>query len=74
MTPLYRIAPWFASTGAPQARIALPPFDKEALRAMKPNVAFELPASLQNLLANNSPTTLLEGGGSKGSEFGLGWL
>src|SRR6185369_12440157 len=24
MTPLYRIAPWFASTGSPQARIALP--------------------------------------------------
>lgn len=74
MTPLYRIAPWFAGTGAPQARIALPPFDKESLRAMKPNVAFELPPSLHNLLANNSPTSLLEGGGSKGSEFGLGWL
>jgi len=74
MTPLYRIAPWFASTGAPQARIALPPFDKQALRAMKPNVAFELPASLQNLLANNSPTDLLEGKGKKGSELGIGWL
>jgi hypothetical protein len=74
MTPLYRIAPWFASTGAPQARIALPPFDKEALRAMKPNVAFELPASLQNLLANNSPTDLLEGKGKKGGELGIGWL
>ena len=74
MTPLYRIAPWFASTGAPQARIALPPFDPASLRAMKPNVAFELPPSLQNLLANNSPTDLLEGKGKKGSELGIGWL
>ena len=74
MTPLYRIAPWFASTGAPQARIALPPFDKASLRAMKPNVAFELPPSLQNLLANNSPTDLLEGKGKQGSELGIGWL
>jgi hypothetical protein len=74
MTPLYRIAPWFASTGAPQARIALPPFDAESLRAMKPNVAFELPPSLHNLLAGNSPTELLEGKGKKGAESGLGWL
>ncbi|WP_418320177.1 hypothetical protein [Piscinibacter sakaiensis] len=74
MTPLYRIAPWFASTGAPQARIALPPFDKESLRAMKPNVAFDLPPSLQNLLMNNDPADLLAGKGKKGSEFGIGWL
>jgi hypothetical protein len=74
MTPLYRIAPWFASTGAPQARIALPPFDKASLRAMKPNVAFELPPSLQNLLMNNDPADLLAGKGKKGSELGIGWL
>lgn len=74
MTPLYRIAPWFASTGAPQARIALPPFDKDSLRAMKPNVAFELPPSLQNLLMQNDPADLLAGKGKKGSEFGIGWL
>lgn len=73
-TPLYRIAPWYASTGTPQAKIALPPFDKASLAAMKPNVAFELPPSLQNLLAGNSPTDLLESKGKKGSEIGLGWL
>ena len=74
MTPLYRIAPWFASTGAPQARIALPPFDKASLQAMKPNVAFELPPSLQNLLMKNDPADLLAGGGKKGGELGIGWL
>jgi hypothetical protein len=74
MTPLYRVAPWFASTGAPQARIALPPFDKDSLRAMKPNVAFELPPSLQNLLMNNDPADLLAGKGQKGSQLGIGWL
>ena len=74
MTPLYRIAPWYASTGAPQARIALPPFDKDSLRAMKPNVAFELPPSLQNLLMKNDPADLLAGNGKKGGELGIGWL
>lgn len=74
MTPLYRIAPWYASAGAPLARIALPPFDRESLRAMKPNVAFELPPSLQNLLASNSPGDLLDGKGKAGGELGIGWL
>lgn len=73
-TPLYRIAPWYASTGAPQARIALPPFDRASLQAMKPNVAFELPPSLQNLLASNSPSDLLDGKGKDGGGLGIGWL
>lgn len=73
-TPLFRIAPWYASTGAPQARIALPPFDRNSLQAMKPNVAFELPPSLQNLLANNAPADLLDGKGKDGGSVGLGWL
>jgi len=73
-TPLFRIAPWYASTGAPQARIALPPFDRDSLQAMKPNVAFELPPSLQNLLANNAPADLLDGKGKEGGGLGIGWL
>lgn len=74
MTPLYRVAPWYASTGAPQARIALPALDAASLRAMKPNVAFDLPPSLASLLARNSPKQLLGGGAKAGSDVGIGWL
>lgn len=74
MSPLYRIAPWHASTGSPQARIALPPLTAQSLRSMKPNVAFELPPELQSLLARNSPKSLLEGKAGQGSEIGLSWL
>lgn len=74
MSPLYRIAPWYASTGAPQARIALPPVDAASLRAMKPNVAFELPPSLHKLLVLNSPKALLGGTAKPGSDIGIGWL
>jgi hypothetical protein len=73
-TPLYRIAPWYEGTGAPQARIALPPLDAASLRAMKPNVAFDLPPSLQNLLARNSPEKLLGGQAKAGGDAGIGWL
>jgi len=74
MTPLYAIAPWHASTGSPQARIALPSLNAASLRAMTPNVAFELPPELQNLLARNSPKAMLAGKAEKGSELGLGWI
>lgn len=74
MTPLYAVAPWHASTGVPQARIALPSLNAASLKAMKPNVAFELPPELQNLLARNSPKAMLAGKAEKGSELGLGWI
>jgi hypothetical protein len=73
MTPLYRVAPWYASTGAPQARIALPAFDRASLAAMKPNVAFEVPPALQNLLMRNKPEDMLKSPKS-GGELGIGWL
>lgn len=74
MTPLYRIAPWYASTGSPQARIALPALDRASLAQMTPNVAFELPPQLQSLLQSNSPADLLDGKGRNGSDLGVGWL
>ena len=73
MTPLYRVAPWYASTGAPQARIALPAFDRASLAAMKPNVAFDVPPALQNLLMRNKPEDMLKSPKS-GGELGIGWL
>ncbi|MEY2890617.1 MAG: hypothetical protein RJA98_525 [Pseudomonadota bacterium] len=73
-TPLYRVAPWYAHSGAPQARITLPPLDAASLRAMKPNVAFELPPSLAQLLLRNSPESLLGGSAKPGSNLGIGWL
>jgi hypothetical protein len=71
LTPLYRVAPWFASTGSPQARIALP--DRASMAAMKPNVAFDVPPGLQNLLMRNKPEDLLKRP-KAGGELGLGWI
>ncbi|MGM9480222.1 hypothetical protein ACS5PN_03415 [Roseateles sp. NT4] len=73
MTPLYRVAPWFASTGTPQARIALPAFDRASLAAMKPNVAFDVPPALANLLMRNKPEDFMKKP-KAGSDIGLGWL
>jgi hypothetical protein len=67
------IAPWYEGSGAPPVQVALPdPTDRGFLRSLKPNVAFAVPPSLQNLLGGN-PKDLMEGkGDTKG--LSLGWI
>jgi hypothetical protein len=68
------IAPWYEGSGAPPIQIALPDVtDRNLLRSLKPNVAFELPPALQNLLLG-SPKDLLEGKSSGGGSFTVGWI
>ena len=68
------IAPWYEGGGAPPVQIALPDVtDRNLLRSLKPNVAFELPPALQNLLLGN-PKDLLEGKPSGGGSFTVGWI
>lgn len=67
------IAPWYDSAGAPPVQISMPdPTDRDALRALKPNVAFVVPPAMQNLL-NGSAKDLLEGKGSTGT-LGITWI
>jgi hypothetical protein len=67
------IAPWYEGAGAPPVQIALPDVtDRNLLRSLKPNVAFEVPPPLQNLLSGN-PKDMLEGKGSTGG-FTIGWI
>lgn len=65
----FRILPWWESDG-PAARIALP--DVSALKKVKPNVAFELPPALANLLQGDMKK-LKDGEGST-SGLSLGWI
>ena len=68
------IAPWYEGGGAPPIQVALPdPGDKNVLEQLKPNVAFTVPASMQDLLAGD-PQDLLEGKKPAGSGLGLGWI
>ena len=73
-TEPFVIAPWYEGSGAPPVQIALPDVtDRNLLRSLKPNVAFELPPALQNLLLGN-PKDLLEGKPSGGGQFTIGWI
>jgi hypothetical protein len=63
-----RILPWWDSD-APPARVSLPP----VLKTLKPNVSFELPPQLANLL-NGDMKKLATGDGSPPSSLGIGWI
>ncbi len=65
----FRIVPWWDSDG-PAARISLPAISK--LKSLKPNVSFELPPELANLLAGD-PSKLKDGQGSTGG-VDIFWL
>jgi hypothetical protein len=70
----YVIAPWFETADArPPLQIPLPDAsDRNMLKALKPNVAFVVPPSMQNLLSGKAKD-LMEGKGSMG-QLGLTWI
>ncbi len=65
----FRILPWWENDG-PAARIALPNITD--FRKVKPNVAFEVPPNIANLLQGDMKK-LKDGEGST-SGLGLGWI
>lgn len=66
---------WDHNPDVPPAIIPLPDLpSRAALKAMKPNVAFEVPESLENFLAANGLNAFLEGNATKGNGGGIGIL
>jgi len=67
------IAAWYEGSGAPPVQIPLPDAsNRTLLRQLKPNVAFIVPPSMQNLLSGKTKD-LMAGKGSVGSD-GLSWI
>jgi hypothetical protein len=66
----FRICPWWDGDG-PGTRISLPDFSQ--LKKVKPNVAFEMPPALANLL-KSKPKDLMDGSANSPDGSGLGWL
>ena len=71
------IAPWYEGGGAPPVQVPLPDAsDRDLLKSLRPNVAFVVPPSLQNLITGNSPKDMLDGKGRPpgGGGLDLGWI
>jgi hypothetical protein len=69
----FRIAPWYEPAGPP-FKIPLPDINRNNVKNLKPNVAFQVPPGLADMLAKNSPKDFLDGKGKEGSGIGLGWI
>ncbi|GAB4191727.1 MAG: hypothetical protein OHK0022_05600 [Roseiflexaceae bacterium] len=67
------IAPWYESKGAPTP-IVLPEMNMDALKRLKPNVAFVVPSDLQALLDSNDAKDLADGKGKKGAGLAVDWI
>jgi hypothetical protein len=72
----FTIAPWYAPSEAPPAIVPLPDaMDRNALKAMKPNVAFAVPKKLADFMNGNDPKDLVSGDGNTGSSgIELDWI
>lgn len=69
----FTLAAWHESAGVPVPVVPLPdPFDRDALKAIKPNVAFQLPARLAGLLRGD-PEKLAKGEGT-GLDLKVDWV
>jgi hypothetical protein len=53
----------------------MPDITRDSVKSLKPNVAFEMPPGLFNMLANNSPDAFLKGEAKEGGVgLGITWL
>ncbi|HEX4947622.1 MAG TPA: hypothetical protein VFZ34_13210, partial [Blastocatellia bacterium] len=71
----FKIKPWYAPSIAPPTRVQLPnPFDKNLLNRLKPDVAFNVPKELFDLLNVGNPKDLMDGKGGKASSWTVDWI
>ncbi len=71
---VFSIAPWYEGKGPP-VPIVLPEMNMDALKQLKPNVAFAVPNQLQSLLDLNDAKDLADGKGKNSSvQMTVDWL
>jgi hypothetical protein len=72
----FTIAPWYDAGNARPVQVSLPDLtDRSLLKSLKPNVAFNVPKNLFNMLQNNDPKKMVDGEGSDSTAgLSLDWI
>jgi hypothetical protein len=71
---VFSIAPWYEGK-APPVPIVLPDMNMNALKQLKPNVAFAVPKEMQGLLELNDAKDLAEGNGKNSNvQLAIDWI
>jgi hypothetical protein len=69
------IAPWYDSSGVPPVQIVLPDAtNMDLLKSLKPNVAFQVPKNLFNMLQNTKLKDLAQGTPPSSGGMTIDWI
>jgi len=69
----FRVRPWYESGDAPATQIELPPLNRDSLRALQPNVAFKVPAEIQQFMDRMNLQDLMDGKSNR-NRVGFGMI
>lgn len=69
----FEIAAWYENGKLPPVQVALPPVTRDNVKSFLPNVAFQVPGNIFNLLSSNKPKDFLEQKARQGGG-GLDWI
>jgi hypothetical protein len=69
----FEIAAWYENGKLPPVQVALPPVTRDNVSKFLPNVAFQVPGNIFNLLASNKPKDFLEQKAKQGGG-GVDWI
>ncbi|NTX06648.1 hypothetical protein HUA74_42090 [Myxococcus sp. CA051A] len=70
----FRIAHWYENGRLPPIQVALPAVTRENARNFLPNVAFQVPGNIFDLLSRNKAKDFLEEKAREGRSLGLDWI
>lgn len=69
----FKIAAWYENGKVPPVPILLPRITRDNVKKLRPNVAFQVPGNLFDMLTKNAPKDFLDGKAKEGG-LGLDWI
>jgi len=70
----FTIAAWYDNSDVPPVQIVLPDLTSDNIKALKPNVSFVVPPTLQGVIQGSKLKSLIDGSGPPGSSVGVDWI
>jgi hypothetical protein len=70
----FQIASWYENGKLPPVQVALPPVTRNNVSSFLPNVAFQVPKNIFDMISRNKPKDFLEQKAKEGRSIGVDWI
>jgi hypothetical protein len=70
----FQIAAWYENGKLPPVQVPLPRVDRDTIKSFLPNVAFQVPGNIFDLLSRNRPKDFLQQKAKEGRGGGVDWI